>query len=98
MRKLESTRLDIEEQTNRFSAKLHEVNLKQKSLAEIELDLAHQSHAKAVIIGKLKKKLKEANSTLSDLEEQEILIEKKENILRELSGQIDHQDAGSKKI
>ena len=39
LRKLESTRLDIEEQTNRFSTKLHEVNLKQKSLAEIELDL-----------------------------------------------------------
>jgi len=93
LRKLESTRLDIEEQTNRFSTKLHEVNLKQKSLAEIELDLAHQSHAKAVIIGKLKKKLKEAHSTLKDLEEQEIVIEKKENILRELSGQIDHQDA-----
>ena len=55
---------------------------------------AHQSHAKAVIIGKLKKKLKEAHSTLKDLEEQEIVIEKKENILRELSGQIDHQDAG----
>ena len=39
LRKLESTRLDIEEQTNRFSTKLHEVNLKQKSLADIELDL-----------------------------------------------------------
>ena len=64
--------------------------LKHKSLAETEMELAHQSHAKGVIISQLKAKVKEANAELVELELKELEIEQKGKILSELK--IDHQN------
>lgn len=94
LRKLETTRNDIDEQTREYADKLENAVLKQKSLAETEIELAHQSHAKAVIITQLKKKIKEANAQLTTLELRELEIEKKGSILSDLKLQLDNQKQG----
>jgi len=95
LRKLETTRGDIDEQTREYADRLENAILKQKSLADTEIDLAHQSHAKAVIITQLEKKIKEANAELSTLELRELEIEKKSEIMESLKQEQDDQKQGN---
>jgi len=91
LKKLETTRSDIDEQTLEYATKLESAILKQKSLSETEMELAHQSHAKSQIMAQLRKKIKEATAELASLEEREVEIEEKGNILNDLRDKLEDQ-------
>jgi len=80
-----------DEQTLEYATKLESAILKQKSLSETEMELAHQSHAKSQIMAQLRKKIKEATAELASLEEREVEIEEKGNILNDLRDKLEDQ-------
>ena len=59
------------------------------------MELAHQSHAKSQIMAQLRKKIKEATAELASLEEREVEIEEKGNILNDLRDKLEDQKFGA---